>query len=831
MYAKLLPFALFLFIINLISLDKLVAQTASDKNAATIQLKLEKLNTLGSVLYIAAHPDDENTRLIAWLTNEKHYRTGYLSLTRGDGGQNLIGTEQAEELGLVRTQELLAARRDDGGEQFFSTANDFGFSKTFKETFDIWNKEKILADAVWVIRKFRPDVIITRFPGDPRAGHGHHQASSLIAQEAFKAAADPKRFPEQLSYVQPWQAKRILWNTYNFGSANTIKPGQFRLDLGQYNPFLGRTYGEIAAISRTNHKSQGFGSTPQRGAMYEYFETLAGTTPKNSLLDNVDTSWSRIPNAEAAQKLVNQLNTDFDMVHPAHSVEMLTTLLKELEKMNHSTWVNQKIKEVKQLILDCAGIWISCQSDEQQYAIGASVQVNTHLVVQQPDITASLIALKAGDESDQNLLPSNLALPYNEQKEIKATIKATRLTQPYWLEAPHGLGSFTVNHQQLIGRPVADNLPHMRLTLNVEGIAIDYDLPIVYAYNDPVKGEVKQPVSIAPRLTLNLDQKAIICNGNQPKHLELSFIAHKDSLQASIEPILPKGWRMEPASFTVEMQHKGDEWTKQVIIYPAQQASLNDSLSFRIRYPDGTSLFAQAVRNIRYDHIPLVTWFPAASARLSKIETGVSAKHIGYLPGAGDLIARSLRDIGLQVTRLTESDIMHQDLRKYDAIVTGIRIYNVNPRMRYIQPKLLEYVAQGGTLVEQYNVSNGLKVDRIGPYPFQITRDRVTNEQAQVTLKLPQHTILQYPNKITAADFKGWIQERGLYFAGSVDSHYAQPLAMNDPDEPMSRGSLLVTKYGKGKYVYTSLAFFRELPAGVPGAYRLFVNLLAKENQ
>jgi len=831
MYAKLLPFALFLFIINLISLDKLVAQTASDKNAATIQLKLEKLNTLGSVLYIAAHPDDENTRLIAWLTNEKHYRTGYLSLTRGDGGQNLIGTEQAEELGLVRTQELLAARRDDGGEQFFSTANDFGFSKTFKETFDIWNKEKILADAVWVIRKFRPDVIITRFPGDPRAGHGHHQASSLIAQEAFKAAADPKRFPEQLSYVQPWQAKRILWNTYNFGSANTIQSGQFRLDLGQYNPFLGRTYGEIAAISRTNHKSQGFGSIPQRGAMYEYFETWTGPAPKNSLFDDVDTSWSRIPGAEEVQKLVNQLNTDFDIAHPASSVNRLTKLLKELEKLDPSTWVNQKIKEVKQLILDCAGIWISCQSDEQQYALGSWMPINTHIVVQQPNLTASLIALRTGDHPNQNLLSSNQVLPYNEQKNVKASIKATRLTQPYWLETPHGLGSFTVQQQQLIGMPIADNLPHMLLTLQVEGVPIDYDFPITYVYNDPVKGEVKQPVSIAPRLTLNLDQKAIIFNGDQPKNIELSFIAHTDSLQASITPVLPQGWRMEPASFTVEMQHKGDEWAKQVTIYPAQQASLNDSLSFQITYPDGITASAHAVRNIRYDHIPLVTWFPTASARLSKIETGISAKHIGYLSGAGDLVAQSLRDIGLQVTPLTESDIMHQDLRVYDAIVTGIRIYNVSSRMRYIQPKLLEYVAQGGTLVEQYNVSNGLKVDQIGPYPFEITRDRVTDEKAKVTLKLPQHTILQYPNKITDADFNGWIQERGLYFAASVDPHYAQPLAMNDPDEPSSSGSLLVTKYGKGKYVYTSLAFFRELPAGVPGAYRLFVNLLAKENQ
>src|SRR5690606_30538322 len=298
-----------LFIISLITLfvQPLLAQNASTNNAASIRLRIQKLNTLGSVLYFAAHPDDENTRLIGWLANERLYRTGYLSLTRGDGGQNLIGTEQAEELGLVRTQELLAARRDDGGEQFFSTANDFGFSKTFDETFQIWNKEKILADAVWVIRNFQPDVIITRFPGDPRAGHGHHQASSLLAQEAFKAAADPSRFPEQLKYVKPWKTTRILWNTYNFGSANTIKEGQFREDLGQYNSFIGRTYGEIAAISRTNHKSQGFGTTAQRGEMYEYFESLGGTPPRKSLFDDINTSWSRVPASRKVQELVQQL--------------------------------------------------------------------------------------------------------------------------------------------------------------------------------------------------------------------------------------------------------------------------------------------------------------------------------------------------------------------------------------------------------------------------------------------------------------------------------------------------------------------------------------------
>ncbi|MEH6304883.1 PIG-L family deacetylase [Olivibacter sp. CPCC 100613] len=809
--------------------QSLSAQNASSTNAASIKLRIQKLNTLGSVLYFAAHPDDENTRLIGWLANERLYRTGYLSLTRGDGGQNLIGTEQAEELGLVRTQELLAARRDDGGEQFFSTANDFGFSKTFDETFQIWNKEKILADAVWVIRNFQPDVIITRFPGDPRAGHGHHQASSLLAQEAFEAAADPNRFPEQLVYVKPWKTTRILWNTYNFGSANTIKEGQFREDLGQYNSLIGRTYGEIAAISRTNHKSQGFGTTAERGEMYEYFERLGGTSPQKNLFDDINTSWSRVPRSEKVQALIQRLAKNYDLAHPEHSIKTLTELLTALEGLGSNYWALQKIKEVKKLILDCGGIWIACQADDEKYAAGETVHASTNFVVQKPGLAVSLVALKNGDQSE-SLLSATTNLPYNQLQQIKTSFEASTITQPYWLASPHQLGSFTVRNQRLIGKPEADKLPHVITTLSIEGKKIDFPIPLSYSYNDPVRGEVRNPVIIAPPLTINLNQKAVIFNGNEPKKIELSFIANGQQIQADIRPILPKGWRMEPASFAIDLSEKDDESIKTATIYPAPKATINDSLSFDIQYKNGQKETAKSIRTIRYDHIPQITWFPPASARLSKIETGVSAKHVGYLPGAGDLVAASLREIGLQVDVLSENDIMHQDLTQYDAIITGIRIYNVNDRIRYIQPKLLEYVKNGGTLVEQYNVSGGLKTTQIGPYPFTISRERVTNEDAPVHFTEPQHFILQYPNKITAADFEGWIQERGLYFASNTDAHYTLPLGMNDPGEAESKGSLLVAKYGKGKYVYTSLSFFRELPAGVPGAYRLFVNLLAKEN-
>ncbi|QNL51269.1 PIG-L family deacetylase [Olivibacter sp. SDN3] len=822
-YKKIVLLFVFLGFITSLSF----AQQASPNNAAFIRLKIKKLNTLGSVLYFAAHPDDENTRLIGWLANEQLYRTGYLSLTRGDGGQNLIGTEQAEELGLIRTQELLAARRDDGGEQFFSRANDFGFSKTFDETFDIWNKDKILSDAVWIIRNFQPDVIITRFPGDPRAGHGHHQASSLIAQEAFEAAADPKRYPEQLAYVKPWRAERLLWNTYNFGSANTIKEGQLRINLSQYNPLLGHTYGEIAAISRTNHKSQGFGSTAQRGQMYEYFETLAGDPLKESLFEGIDIGWSRIPGTEKIQSLVDHISSSFDMEHPEYAVKDLIKLLTEIEKLGDHYWAKQKAKEVQDIIIACAGIWIESYASGPKYAVNEVVDVKTDIVLQAENIQVSLLSLHT--EGNDDAIKDRKELIYSKLESFSTNHRVKDITQPYWLLQPHSLGSFTVEEQQLIGLPESDDLPQVTALFSIEGKTITYQTPIVYSFNDPVRGEIKNPLVVAPPLTLNLEQKAVIFNGNQPKEIELSLTANTDQVLAKISPILPEGWKISPSSFDVDLKHRNDEQLVTATIYPPENPASTDSLTFLVSY-NGHEEKARSLRAINYEHIPQITWFPLASAKLSKIETNVSAKRIGYISGAGDLVAQSLREIGLRVDILSENDVMHQDLSIYDAIITGIRIYNVNNRIRFMQPKLLDYVKNGGTLVEQYNVSGGLKTANIGPYPFRISRDRVTDETATVSFSDTSNPILHYPNIINQEDFEGWIQERGLYFADEVDDRYKQPLQMNDPGEPVSNGALLVAKYGKGKYVYTSLAFFRQLPAGVPGAYRLFVNLLANEN-
>jgi LmbE family N-acetylglucosaminyl deacetylase len=803
----------------------LFAQQAP-RSASTLKASIQKLDVLGSVLYLAAHPDDENTRLIAWLAQEQQYRTGYLSLTRGDGGQNLIGTELAEELGLIRTQELLAARAVDGGEQFFSSANDFGFSKSPEETLEFWEKEKILADAVWVIRQFKPDVIIARFPPDPRAGHGHHQASAMIAIEAFKAAADPQRFKEQLQYTEVWQAKRLLWNTANFGGNNNTSEDQFNIEVGHYNPLTGQSYGEVSAESRSKHKSQGFGSARQRGASREYFQLLAGDAPKTTLLDGVNTTWERAGALEISQK-IKALDKQFNMEAPEKSIPALLEVYQMIQKLQDPYWKEVKTREITELILGCAGLWTESYAPYAKIALGDTVQIRTDYLVRRPGVDVRIAYMALEGLQKHNIQKT---LPYNQLQNTSLSYVASALTQPYWLKHPGTRGSFVVQGYEDLGKAQSDALPFVKIAFNIQGILLETTRPIQYKFTDPVRGEVHEPLSIAPAVTVNFEQKALLFLGDAPNQLDVTFTGHAlKGTQVQIRPIVPQGWQVEPASVDLSFQYAGEEISHLFTITPTKGISRNDSLHFEIIHK-GKATKAHMIRIIAYEHIPKITWFPPSALRLSKIDTKVSAQRIGYLPGAGDKVAESLRAIGLQVDILTEVDVLRGDLTKYDAIVAGVRAYNVLPRIRHLQPKLMDYVAQGGTYVVQYNVNGGLAWPGIGPYAMTLSRNRVTDETAEVKFLLPEHELLQYPNQLTTADFDTWVQERGLYFVGDADKRYERPLAMHDPGESPLDGSLLYAEHGKGKFVYTSLAFFRQLPAGVPGAYRLFVNLLAKQS-
>jgi len=787
-------------------------------NAAEIKLNLEKLNVLGSVLYFAAHPDDENTRLIAWLAQEKKYKTGYLSLTRGDGGQNLIGTEQGIELGLIRTQELLAARRIDKGEQFFSSAYDFGFSKTPEETFAFWDKQRVLREAVWLIRKFRPDVIITRFPPDARGGHGHHQASAILAHEAFKAAADPQQFPEQLEHVQPWQAKRLLWNTFNFGGQDNTAEDQLKVDIGAYNALLGASYGEIAAHSRSSHKSQGFGSAAQRGSSTEYFEYVDGVPASTSLLEGVDTSWKRVKNSAKVQSRILKIIQNYQVDRPEASVSDLIQLHQELDQIDDAYWRGEKKKEVEKLILACSGIWFESIARNADYAVGDRIHIDNAIITRATGVDVEL--LKLNGKAVNKKLAGNLLF------KDSIFVNADNLTQPYWLIEAHAKGKFNVSDFSLTGYPDNPNKPKVHFELAVNGMPIAFDQDIEYKYTDPVRGELYHPIAIMPQITAKSESPLALIRNGEAINIRVSFQKHGQipNQAAKLRVLAPKGWEIVPTELDLQFDAHTTVLSKEIHIRPLD-ADISSIDTLRFQQEQKGPL--REVKAIDYSHIPEIVYFPETAIKISNIQLLNEVKHVAYVHGAGDLIPESLNAIGIHVDVLSSEQLLKTDLAAYDAVILGVRSFNVNKNIAQVQTKLLDYVQGGGTVLTQYNVSNGLVSKNFGPYAFSLGRNRVTDELAPVHYD-EKDPVFNYPNKITAADFENWVQERGLYFAENIDKRYRTPIAMHDPGEGLHKGSLLVTSYGKGKFVYTSLSFFRQLPAGVPGAYRLFVNLLSK---
>jgi len=814
----------------------LTAQAIHAQNTASgdILLKLKKLNTVGSVLYVAAHPDDENTKLLTWLANERKLRTGYLSLTRGDGGQNLIGKEQGEMLGLIRTQELLAARRTDGAEQFFSRAFDFGFSKNPEETFTFWNRESVLSDVVWTIRKFKPDVIICRFPTTGEGGHGHHTASAILALEAFTAAADPNRFPEQLRYVQVWQAKRIFWNTFNFGGLNTTSPDQLKVDVGGYNPLLGKSYGEIASDSRTMHKSQGFGSARTRGESLEYFKFLKGDTAKTDLFDGVNQTWTRFAATAPIKKMVDDCILHYNAAAPERSIPALTAIYKKLQQLDEKDadlryWKVQKLKEARQLIESCAGLWIESNSLDYTAIPGKQIQLNTQIVSRNKADKIRLTGYSYifGDHQRDikvdSILRTDVAYSFRDSMILAGDIP---YTTPYWLRTPHTTGSFIVTDPLLIGLPENEDVPQVVYHLSFNGLALDIPKKIVYKSTDPVKGEIYRPLEILPPATINIAEPVYMFAEIKSKKVKLVVKANTDKVTGTVSLSVPPNWTVEIKKPDFTLASKGDEAVIDAVVSPMGGATEGTVLAHL--YIDDKS-YNQSIRRINYDHIPAQFTLNESSARLVKVALQKAGTNIGYIPGAGDDIPASLKQIGYHVTILTDELLATEDLSDYDAIVTGVRAYNTSDKLQLHYNKLMKYVRNGGNLVVQYNTNNriGPVLAKIGPYPFTITRDRVTDEKAEMRFTNAQHAVLNYPNKITERDFDNWIQERGIYFATDLDKHYQTVFSINDPKEKPSEGSLIVAPYGKGNFVYTGLVFFRELPAGVPGAYRLFVNLLS----
>lgn len=819
-------------------------------SAAEIFHEVQKLGVTGSVLYIAAHPDDENTRVLAWLANEKKVRTAYLSLTRGDGGQNLIGTEQGEALGILRTQELLAARRIDGAEQFFTRAYDFGYSKNPEETFRFWNHDSVLSDVVWVIRNFRPDIIITRFPTTGEGGHGHHTASAILAGEAFDAAADPKRFPEQLRYVQPWQTKRLFWNTFNFGTTNTTSEDQIKVDVGGYNALLGKSYGEIASQARTMHKSQGFGTALQRGSSLEYFKQIKGDPTKADLFEGIDLTWGRMDSAVAISTAIQNAINDFDFVTPSNNLPNLSKIKKAIGfpqgtyysyspgdngiwvyKNSRDKWRALKRDKTSELMAQCAGVFPEAISNVERTTLDKRLPIVVHVVNRTGvvDSMGDLVISCLDSPNYRRIVKVRDVIPFMEEYKdtfmINPVFPEATYSSPYWLSEPRKGGLFTINYPELLGRPEAEK-PWVTSYFFSGGDDYRIRRPIVYKTTDPVKGEIYQPLQILPEVTLDILANSLVFENYQPKTIFVKVHCHADRISGSLMIDAGDGWAMQRDVTQVSLR-KGQDMVVPVRITPAKGAA---PTFFRPTFVSGEKTFNQHARLIHHSHIPDQTYLSEARAYMTAfpLQKG-TAQNIGYITGAGDEVPEALRNVGYTVTELSQKEVEAADLSRYDAIVTGVRAYNTQDWLQEAYPHLMDYVKKGGNLIVQYNTNSriGPVKAQIGPDSFAITRTRVTDEDAAVNSLSPQHPVLNSPNTITAADFAGWVQERSIYEASDWAPSFTPILSMADPGEKATNGSLIVAPYGKGNFVYTGLVFFRELPVGVPGAYRLFANLLA----
>jgi len=803
------------------------SQNYQQPNSAQLKLKLKKLNFLGSVLYMAAHPDDENTRIITYLANGRSATTAYLSLTRGDGGQNLIGPEIRDLLGVIRTQELLAARRIDGGLQYFTRAVDFGYSKSADETFAIWNKQEILSDVLKVFREYQPDVIITRFPPDERGNHGHHIASALLAHEAFDLSSRADILPEQVQQFGAWQPKRLYTNTGRWWNRdiNEKTPGVITLDVGGYSPLLGRSFPEIAALSGSQHKSQGWGQPGNRGYLPEFLEPMKGEKAEKDIFEGVNTSWTRVKGGEKVQPLVDRAIREFDEENPAATVPILFQIRNEILRLEDTVWKKRKLVEAEQLIVEALGLHLQTASSHYHGSPGEKIRTSLEMINRSStEVTINKIsapALRWDTTFSQTLAPNIKSIVVTT-----ATLKEDiEYSGPYWLANDHDVGLFSVPDATKIGRPENDPVVEFVFDITISGQTLEVRKPLAYKWVDPVKGELWRPFEVVPPLSVNMFEKVAVFSTQQPKEFRLLLKSSgKNPVSGVLTLELPEGWRAEPASVQFELAKTGDEVSRVFNVFPSVQDS--KGVIRAIAEVNGRK-YGKAIQYIEYDHIPIQTLLPDVAAKVVRIDLKKEGTLIGYIRGAGDDLPLALRNMGYEVWEMKNEEVTSENLKKVDAVIMGIRAVNTNTRIRYFMADLLNYVKEGGTLVMQYNTNFDYEVETFSPFDLKISRDRVTEEDSEVRILKPDHPVLNYPNKITARDFEGWVQERGLYFPNKWDPAFEAPLSMNDKKDEPKDGSLLVAKYGNGYYVYTGLSFFRELPEGVPGAYKLFANIVS----
>jgi LmbE family N-acetylglucosaminyl deacetylase len=823
----------------------LVARAEEPTAAENALRDLRGFRETGSVLYIAAHPDDENTQLIAYLARGRAYSTAYLSLTRGDGGQNVIGPELFEELGVIRTQELLAARRVDGGHQFFTRAIDFGFSKNPQETLRIWDRNGVVSDIVRVIRTFRPDVVITRF-SPQGGGHGHHTASAILAIEAFGLAGDPQAFPEQLDALKPWQPKRLLQNGGGFGPGARGEAGadSIRIDIGGNDPVTGESLGAIAGRSRAMHRSQGFGrggaggGAPGGGAggpgggaggpggggggpRSDSFTVLAGEPATKDILDGVDTTWARFPGGAELARLADEAVAKFDLKDPAASVSALLAIRQQLEAIPSDPIVLEKRLQLDRAIQGCLGLVVETTVPRAEVVPGEvlalrhTATVTANVPVRWLGVRYPLVGKTVTEAVD--LRPGQPAT-----REVKQSLPATApLSEPYWLLKEHPVGMFQVDDAGMIGRPENPQAFPVEHQFEVGGQTLEIRDVVVQAAS---KDEPSRRLDVIAPLALRFLSDVRLFAPGSEREVEVEVAAARDDVAGTVGLDAPEGWRVAPEAQPFRLSTAGDR-TKLAFTVRAPAAAAAADITARALV--GNATWTSERVEIRHDHIPVQLLQPAARLKAVALDLAVKGRRVGYIPGAGDRVAESLEEMGYEVTRLTGEDLTREKLSGLNAVVIGVRAYNERNDLAANLPALFDYVEAGGTVVAQYNRPNGLRTPRLAPFELRLSDARVTDENAPVKFLAPDHPALTSPNKITEADMEGWVQERGIYFPTQWDAQFTPILAAGDPGEKPLEGGLLVAKHGRGHFVYTGLVFFRQLPAGVPGAYRLFANLVS----
>jgi LmbE family N-acetylglucosaminyl deacetylase len=785
--------------------------------APAILQELRSFREMGSVLLVAAHPDDEDSSLIAFLARGRYCRTAYLSVTRGDGGQNVLGPEIGDELGVIRTQELLAARRVDGGRQFFTRARDFGYSKDYRETFKFWGEQDVLSDVVRVIRTFRPDVVIAVFSTNSTPGqHGHHTASAILAGEAFKLAGDTNAFPEQLDKLKPWQPARLLQDR---GRALTME--------------VGEEYGTIAGLSRSMHKTQGFGNFSPRGATTAGFTFLAGAPATNDILDGVDTTWGRVPGGKEIGVMADDVISHFDPAKPDASVSTLVRMHHLLAGLPSDPVLDEKRRQLDHIIQECLGLEVETHLLRAEVVPGEELSMANYAAIRS-GVPVRWLGVRYPGEAHESGGVINLVRDQTADRYATRILPAnTPITQPYWLREEGAIGLFRVDDVSLIGKPENPPVFPIEQVFEVSGekFIIPDDPAEVFPDLFTLK-DTRLAMRVIPPVRLDFVDNLELFPPGTARNVVVNVRAAIQNVTGTLRLEAPPGWRVTPPAQPFSIVYSGDRFNSDSrgdltfsITAPAQTGTAE---ILAVANVGGVDWHTRRVK-VRYDHIPPQLLQPPARLKALSLDMAVRARKVGYIPGAGDDVAAALARMGCEVTQLTGVDLTPEKLSGLDAVVVGIRAFNVRPDLATNLPRLLDFATNGGNVIVLYNrpAQGRQSVMFSDPYSLSISGDRVTDQTAEMTLLVPEHPVFNTPNKIGPADFDGWVQERGAYFAVQWDPHFTPLIACHDPGEQPLRGSLLVAQCGKGNFVYTALSWFRQLPDGVPGAYRLFANLVS----